>query len=221
MDRHFHEELRDVQKRFSEMGALVQSRARDAVAALSTRDADLAAQVTSGDAAVNGMELEVDDLCFRALALHQPVASDLRFLRSVIKANTDLERVGDQAVNIAEAAIDLIDLRPMDAEGEVASLADLALAMLDESLRAFADGDAGRARHVITRDDLADAMRDALIHTLVARMKADRDIVQHAQGLILVSRGLERIADHATNIAEVLIFIVEGRDVRHHREHAM
>ncbi len=219
MARHFHEQLRVVCEQLAAMGVLVESRARDAVAALSEGSPDLAVRVATGDAAVNDMEVALDDLCFEALALQHPVAVDLRLVRSVMKANTDLERVGDQAVNIAQSAMALIGQPPLTAQPDVLALASVALEMLHDSLTAFGDRDAARARAVLERDDEADGRRDAVFQRLVTQMGVDPGTIPRAQGLIQVARGLERIADHATNIAEDLIFVVEGRDVRHARPH--
>ena len=219
MERHFHDELRVVAERLSAMGALVESRVRDALTALVDRQPDLAVRVATGDDAVNQMELEVDDLCLRALALQNPVAYDLRLIRSVIKANTDLERIGDQAVNISQASIDLIEHLSLDAERDVIALGGVALEMLHDSLTAFIEQDVSRAERVLERDDQADAMRDALFTQLLAQMRSAPDTIQQSHSLITIARGLERIADHATNIAEDLIFLVQGRDVRHNRGH--
>ena len=219
MDRHFHEDLRAVAARLSEMGSLVESRVRDAVLALAERQPDLAVRVASGDAAVNELEVEVDELCLRALALQHPVASDLRLIRSLIKANTDLERVGDQAVNVAQAVIDVIGQPPLAAEHDVLALGEVALEMLHDSLAAFVEQDVPAAQLVLERDDEADARRDALFQKLIAQMRTDPDTVRQSQGLLSIARGLERTADHATNLAEEVIFLVEGRDVRHNRGH--
>ena len=219
MDRHFHGELQLLTERLTAMGALVESRVRDALAAIADRQVDLAVRVATGDDAVNVLELEVDDLCLRALALQSPVASDLRLIRSVIKANTDLERIGDQAVNIAQAALDLIEHAPLDPQQEVLALGEVALEMLHDSLTAFVGLDVALAERVLERDDRADAMRDGLFQALLTRMRSAPDTIYPGQGLITVARGLERIADHATNIAEDLIFLVQGRDVRHNRGH--
>lgn len=215
MERAFHEELRNLTERLAVMGTLVESRVRDAVTALVERRADLAGDVATGDAAVNAMELEVDNLCFTVLALQHPVASDLRRVRSIIKVNTDLERVGDQAVNIAQAAIDLIALPPGKKLADVSGLANIAISMLHDSLDAFVEEDVAKARDVLERDNEADALRDTLFRVLLTHMLAETETIRPALGLILVSRCLERIADHATNIAEDLIFLVEARDVRH------
>lgn len=218
MERSFHEELRLLTAKLAAMGTLAESRVRDAMTALLERRADLAATVASGDAAVNELELEVDDLCLKLLALRNPVASDLRRIRSIIKANTDLERVGDQAVNIAQVAIDLIALPPLRPVLDITRLGELATGMLHDSMAAFAEQDAALARAVLRRDDDADALRDSVFRVLLTHMMADPGTVERAMGLILISRCLERVGDHATNIAEDLIFLVEGRDVRHHHD---
>lgn len=215
MDRHFHEELAALTERLGVMGALVEARARDAVTALADRLPDLAAVVASGDGDVNELELEIDDLALRLLALQHPLASDLRHVRSAIKVNTDLERVGDQAVNIAQAAIRLMDLAPLDPLHDVLRLADISIGMLHDSVGAFVGRDAATARSVLVRDDEADGLRDTIFRVLLTHMMEDPKTVERAIGLILISRALERIADHSTNIAEDLIFLVEGRVVRH------
>jgi phosphate transport system protein len=216
-ERHFHEELRTLTDRLSAMGALVEARASDAVTALVQNRPELAAFVASGDQDVNDIELEVDGLSFKLLALQHPVASDLRRVRSIIMVNTDLERVGDQAVNIAQAAIDLTSQPPLKPLFDMQGLAHVALGMLHDSLKAFVEEDVVLAREVLERDNEADALRDAVFRVLLTHMMADPSTITRALSLILISRFLERIADHATNIAEDLIFLVEGRDVRHNR----
>jgi phosphate transport system protein len=215
MERHFHEDLRTLSARLTTMGELVESRVRDAVAALLTRQPELAVTVASGDSAVNELELEVDDLCIKFLALQNPVASDLRLVRSIIEVNTDLERIGDQAVNIAHGVIRLVQLPPLRPTLDIGQLSEIAIGMLHDSLQAFVKPDLALARSVLERDDEADAMRDSIFRVLLTHMMADPGVIERALGLILVSRSLERIADHATNIAEELIFVVEGRVVRH------
>jgi phosphate transport system protein len=215
MERHVHENLRAVEDRLAAMGALVESRTRDAVEALRERRADLAAIVASGDGPVNELEVEIDDLCLKLLALHHPVGSDLRTVRSILKANTDLERIGDQAVNIAHAAIKLMQLPAVESARDVDQLAGIALAMLRDTMSAFVERDVARARSVLSRDDAADATRDAVMRARLANMMTDPGTAERGLALIVVARCLERIADHATNIAEDLIFLVEGRDIRH------
>jgi phosphate transport system protein len=216
MSRHFHDELQTIGRRLAAMGTLVESRVRDAVDALTERRLDLAAETASGDTAVNDLEVEIDDQCLTLLALQHPVASDLRAVRSILKANTDLERIGDQAVNIAQAAMNLTQRTTPKPPPEIERLAQLALAMLHDALGAFASRDPALARSVLERDDEADHTRDAILRSLVATMTANAAAVEGALALIVVTRSLERIADHATNIAEDLVFLVEGRDIRHH-----
>jgi phosphate transport system protein len=215
MQRHSHDDLRALAGKLTAMGGLVESRVKDAMAALIQRQADLAVRVASGDAAVNDIELEVDDLCMKFLALQSPVTSDLRLVRSIIKVNTDLERVGDQAVNIAQSVLRLVALPPLRPTLEIGLLGDTAIGMLHDSLTAFVTQDVANARSVLERDDMADELRDSIFRILLTHMMADPGVIERALGLILVSRSLERIADHATNIAEELIFVVEGRVVRH------
>jgi phosphate transport system protein len=215
MQRHFHDDLRHLTERLIAMGELVESRSREAIAALFERQTDLAVKVASGDDAVNALELEVDDLCIKFLALQNPVASDLRLVRSIIKVNTDLERVGDQAVNIAQAVLRLLPLPPLRPILEISLLGETALAMLHDSLKAFTTQDVAAAQSVLERDDRADSLRDSTFRVLLTHMMEDPGVIERALGLILISRGLERIADHATNIAEDAIYAVEGREVRH------
>jgi phosphate transport system protein len=215
MERHFHEDLRALTGRLTAMGELVESRVRDAIASLLQRQSDLAVKVASGDADVNALELEVDDLCIKFLALQNPMASDLRLVRSIIKVNTDLERVGDQAVNIAQGVIRLLSKPLLRPTFDVARLGETAVGMLHDSLRSFVEQDVTLAQSVLVRDDEADELRDGIFRVLLTHMMADPGVIERALGLILVSRCLERIADHATNIAEEVIFFVEGRVVRH------
>jgi phosphate transport system protein len=215
MERHFHDELRALTTRVADLGALVESRTRDALTALMEVRSDLAVQVASGDAPVNQLELEIDDLCIRFLATQSPVASDLRLVRSVLKVITDLERVGDQAVNMSHAIIRLLGhpaLRPIL---DVSLLGETAVQMLRDSVRAFVTQDVSLGQSVLERDDRADALRDSIFRVLLTHMMADPGAIERALGLILVSRCLERIADHATNIAEETTFAVEGRVIRH------
>lgn len=216
MERHFHEELRALTSRVADLGALVESRTRDALTALAERRSDLAVQVASGDAAVNQLELEIDDLCIKFLATQSPVASDLRLVRSVLKAITDLERVGDQAVNMGHSIMGLLTQPPLRPILDVGLLGETAVQMLHDSVTAFVTQDVALGQSVLERDDRADALRDSIFRVLLTHMMADPGAIERALGLILVSRCLERIADHATNIAEETTFAVEGRVIRHH-----
>jgi phosphate transport system protein len=215
MHRHSHDDLRALAAKLTAMGELVESRVQDAMTALLERQGDLAVRVATGDAAVNALELEVDDLCMKFLALQSPVASDLRLVRSIIKVNTDLERIGDQAVNIAQTVVRLLGSAPLRPTIEIGLLGETAIGMLHDSLIAFVTEDVARARAVLERDDMADGLRDSIFRVLLTHMMADPSVIERAFGLTLVSRNLERIADHATNIAEEAIFVAEGRVVRH------
>jgi phosphate transport system protein len=215
MERHFHEELRRLEQKLEAMRDLVESRVRDAVRALVEHRADLAAHVATGDDAVNTLELEIDDLTLKLLALQNPLASDLRQVRSAIRVNTDLERVGDQAVNIANIAIRTMSLPPLKPLLDLDRLADHALLMLHDSMAAFSARDVTLARSVLGRDGDAYDMRDTIFRVILTHIMADSGTVERALGLIFVSRALERVADHATNIAEDVVFLVEGRVVRH------
>lgn len=215
MERHFHEELRTLEERLSAMGALVEHRTRDAVLALREQRPDLAVQVASGDEPVDELELEIDDLCLKLLATQNPVGSDLRMVRSIMKANTDLERIGDQAVTIAQVAIKLLEVPTNQPARDVDPMANLALEMLHDALVAFVERDVERALSVLHRDDAADATREAIFRSRLSLMRLEPGTAELGLGLIFIARCLERIASHATNIAEELIFVVQGRDIRH------
>jgi phosphate transport system protein len=215
MERHLHEELRALEDRFAAMGALVEQRVRDAVVALRERRPDLAAEVASGDGPVDELEVEIDDLCLKLLALQNPMGSDLRIVRSILKADTDLERIADQAVNMAQAAIKFLQGPPIPPVRDLDPLANLALGMLHDALVAFVQRDVERALSVLDRDDAADATRDAIFRSRLSLMRLEPGTAELGVALIFIARCLERIADHATNIAEELVFVVQGRDIRH------
>jgi phosphate transport system protein len=198
------------------MGSLVADQTEHALASLADRDAARASAVITGDAAVNGLQIEIDDRAVRLLALQAPAARDLRLVVAAIKANTDLERIGDQAVNIAETALRLGGMPAMPHEAVIADMGRLAVAMTRDALTSFLERDVALARRVLARDDEADRLKVEIIRQLIAAMTTDGAVIDHALGLVLVSRNLERIADHATNMAEDTIFIVEARDIRHH-----
>jgi phosphate transport system protein len=177
---------------------------------------ELARQVLRDEARINQMEIEIDNLTTRLFALRQPMAKDLRFLTAAMKINTDLERMGDLAVNIAQRAISLVSLTPVKPLIDIPRMAQLVESMLLRTLDAFVRGDADEATGVLTADDEVDALRDSVYQELVAYMQRDPTTVPAAVDLIFVARNLERIADHATNIAEDVVFLVKGVDVRHH-----
>jgi phosphate transport system protein len=217
MERHhFEEELQVLKQRLLNMGALVEERVHQAVLALIERRQDVAEQVAQGDGVVNALQIEIDDRALKLLALQQPIAGDLRLITSAIKINADLERIGDQAVNIAETVQRLIPQPPLKPLFDIPRMADIAQRMTHDSLDAFVKKDVHLARDVLHRDDDVDQLKDQVFRVLLTYMMADPGTIERALGLILISRNLERIADHATNIAEDVIFLVEAVDVRHH-----
>ena len=216
--RHFEIELQALKNRLLRMGALVEERVHGAMQALMERRLEAAESIIVGDAEVNDMQIEIDDRCLKLLALQNPMASDLRLITAAMKINADLERIGDQAVNIAENAVKVAALPPLRPMIDLPRMAELAEGMTRDSLDAFVRRDASLARDILARDDEVDQLKDQIFRVLLTHMMADPGTIERALGLILVSRNLERIADHATNIAEDVIFVVEAKDVRHHHE---
>jgi phosphate transport system protein len=215
---HFEEELQALKERLLHMGALVEERVHQAVLALMERRSDVAEQVIHGDKDVNDLQIEIDDRALKLLALQQPMAKDLRLITAAMKINADLERIGDQAVNIAENAVKIGVHPPLKPLIDIPRMAELAEAMTRDSLDSFVKKDAALARSVLARDDEVDQLKDHVFRILLTYMMADPGTIERALGLILVSRNLERIADHATNVAEDVIFLIEAKDVRHHHE---
>jgi phosphate transport system protein len=221
MERHFEDDLRALKNRLLSMGALVEERVRQAVQALMERRPELAEEVIAGDQEVNDLQIEIDDRCVKLLALQQPAASDLRLITSALKINDDLERIGDQAVNIAENVIKVLPQPPLKPLIDIPRMAEIAQSMTRDALDSFVRKDAEMARGVLKRDDEVDQLKDQVFRELLTYMMADPGTIQRALALILISRNIERIADHATNIAEDVIFLVEAKDVRHHHEAAV
>jgi len=216
--RHFEMQLDELRKKLLEMSGLVESSIYRSVLALVEKDEDQVRQVMENEARINRMQIEIDDLATGILALQQPMATDLRFITSAIKINSDLERMGDHAVNIAERARSLIHEPTIKPLIDLPQMANLVQSMLRDSLDAFIKRDASLARSVLRSDDAVDQMRDAVYDELVRYMEADPTVIRGCIHLMFVARNLERIADHATNIAEDVVFLVEGADVRHHAE---
>ena len=214
--RHFQEELEALQARLLEMGGLAEERVRAAIQGLVTRDPGVIEKVLRGDEPINELHIEIDNRCFTLLALHQPMATDLRAIVSAVKINTDLERVGDLAVNIAEAATRYAMHPPVKRLIDIPQMGDIAQAMLHDALDSFVRRDIRLAQQVLDQDDLLDALKTQVFRELLTYMLHDPGTVEPALDLILISRHLERIGDHATNIAEDVIFMVSARDVRHH-----
>jgi len=218
VERHYFDELEALKQRLLAMGALVEDRVRRAIHALVERKQELAEEVVARDREVNDLQIEIDDRCVKLLALQQPMATDLRLITAAMKINADLERMGDQAVNIAENTMKLLPHPPLKPLIDIPRMAEVAESMTRDALDAFVRKDAELARQVLVRDDEVDSLKDQVFRELLTYMMADPGTIQRALSLILISRNLERIADHATNIAEDVIFLVEARDVRHHRE---
>ena len=214
--RHFQEELQQLKTRLLEMGGLAEEEVRLAVQGLVARDRVLIDRVLGGDEPLNALHIEIDGRCFTLLALYQPMAADLRAIVAAVKINTDLERVGDLAVNIAEAAVRYSTHAPVKKFIDIPRMATIAQAMLRDSLDAFVRRDTALAQHVLDEDDKLDDLKSQIFRELLTYMLHDPSTIEAALDLILVSRHLERIGDHATNIAEDVIFIVSARDVRHH-----
>ena len=214
--RHFQEQLEALQGRLLEMGGLAEERVRAAVHGLVSRDVDLIEAVLHGDEPINELHVEIDSRCFKLLALHQPMATDLRAIVAAVKINTDLERVGDLAVNIAEAAKRYTSHPPVKKLIDIPQMGDIAQEMLRDALDSFVRRDTVLAQRVLNEDDRLDALKTLIFRELLQYMIDDPRTVEPALDLILISRHLERIGDHATNIAEDVIFMVSALDVRHH-----
>ena len=213
---HFQEELEQLKMRLLEMGGLAEERVRSAIRALVERDDEVVDHVLLGDQPINELHIEVDGRCFKLLALHQPMAIDLRAIMSAIKINTDLERVGDLAVNIAEAARRYLRHPAVKALIDIPRMADIAQSMLRDALDSYVRRDTALAEHVLNEDDVLDALKTQVFRELLTFMLQAPSTIEPALDLILVSRHLERIGDHATNVAEDVIFMVSAKDVRHH-----
>jgi phosphate transport system protein len=214
--RHFQEELEQLQGRLLEMGGLAEEQVRLAVKALTERDRELVALALNRDEPINRLHIEIDGRCFTLLALHQPMAVDLRAIVAAVKINTDLERVGDLAINIAEAARRYAQHAPVKKLIDIPRMANIAQNMLRDSLDAFVRRDTELAQRVLNEDDKLDDLKTQIFRELLTYMLQDPSTIEPALDLILISRHLERIGDHATNIAEDVIFMVSARDVRHH-----
>lgn len=216
--KHFQEELEDLKNLLLQMGGLVESAIYRSVAAVVEKDADQARQVLNNEARINQMEIAIDELATRLLALQQPMATDLRFITAAIKINNDLERMGDLTVNITERALSLLHGPAIRPHIDIPQMATLAESMVRRSLDAFVRGDAELARSVLLSDDAVDDLRDSTYEALIQFMEKDPENVRPGVNLMFVARSLERLADHATNIAEDVLFLVQGVDVRHHAE---
>ena len=216
--RHFVEELEQLKTKLLEMSALVESSIQRSISAVTQKDRGAAEEVFRTEARINAIEIEIDEFAINLLALQQPMAADLRLIVAALKINTDLERMGDLSVSIAERALSLIEgpvIKPMI---DIPHIAGLVQSMVRKALDAFVMRDPDLARSVLASDDAVDSLRTACYHELVSFMETDPQHIQQALHLLVVTRNLERIADHSTNIAEDVLFLVKGVDVRHHAE---
>jgi phosphate transport system protein len=211
---HFFEDIATLKDAVMSEGELVKSRLSKAIDGLIQQNVDLLDEVAIGDADVNACQIAIDDRAFKLLALHQPVAVDLRVIVAAIKINSDLERIGDLAVNIAEAARRYFGIAGSIELKFLPRMADIAQTMVDSALQAFLSGSLGVAQSVLERDDALDSLRVQAYRRLVDLMTSDSKLAPSALELMAVARHLERIGDHATNIAEDVFFIVAGEDVR-------
>jgi phosphate transport system protein len=215
MQRHFHEELEALKQTLLAMGGLVEDQIRRVMRALVERDDAVAQEVIERDRQVNAYDVEVDEQCVSLLALHQPAAGDLRFITTAMKIVTDLERIGDQAVNIAQRVLELNREPQLKPYIDLPRMAERAQRMVKESLDAFVARDTALARQVCGEDAEVDALKEQIFRELLTFMMEDPRTIPRAIRVILISRFMERVADHATNIAEMVVYLVEGKMVRH------
>lgn len=222
MERHFHEELLNLKQHVLAMADAAQEMIELSVRALTERSADFARDVLKKEQAVNRSEVNIEEEVLKLLATRQPVGGDLRFLTATLKINNDLERVADQACNIADTVLYLLQEPPLDVPlVDMPAMAGHARKMLRDSIHAFVHHDVVLAKSVCARDDEVDWLNDQFFRVLLTHMMESPKTITRAVDLILVSRNLERIADHATNIAEEVIFIEEGRNIKHHIQSAV
>jgi phosphate transport system protein len=216
-DKAYEAELKELRDKLLAMGGLVEQAISTSVRCIIERDTAMAEAVKEKDRAINRMEVAVDGDCRRILALRQPAASDLRFITTALKIVTDLERMGDLAVNVAERAIDLAKAPALAPLNDLAKLADLSQAQLKRALDAFVTGDVAKAEEVMKGDDLLDALYLRIFNDLLGLMMEDSRNIRRATSLMFAAKHLERFGDHATNLAEMVIYMVRGTDIRHPR----
>jgi phosphate transport system protein len=215
MKRHFDDELADLKQRILRMGALVEGQIRQSLVALVDRDDSVANQVIQNDRQVNTMDVEIDELCLELLALHQPAARDLRFVTTAMKISTELERMSDLAENICERTIELHAEPQLKPYIDIPLMAERAIKMVAEALDAFVRGDSVLAREVLNEDDYIDDLNEQIFRELLSFMMENPQTISRAIRLSFISKYIERIADHATNVAELVVYMVEGKIIRH------
>ena len=217
-DRRFEEDLKKLREDILTMGGLVEDQIQKAVRSLVDRDSPLAETIIQRDHEVNRLDVEIDDLCIRLLALHQPAARDLRFITTALKITTDLERIGDMAVNICERALELNREPQLKPYIDIPRMAQISQRMIRESLDAFVREDTDLALKVCKDDQQVDDLNSQIFREIISFMIGDPQTINRAMKISSISKYLERIADHATNIAEMVIFMVKGKSIRHLKE---
>lgn len=216
MERHFDEELKQLKEKLLKMSGLTEKAINRSVEALMDRDQDMAQAIIPEDNTINMLEIEIDDLCLRFLALHQPQAGDLRFITAIMRINNELERMGDLAVNIAQRVLDIIKDSPLQPPADIPKMAEAAQGMLKDSIDAFVNNDPKLAQAVCERDDIVDTLNKQIFHNSLHTMCKDPHVIERSVDFILVAKNLERIADLATNVCEDIIYMVDGKVIKHH-----
>ncbi|MDT8317790.1 MAG: phosphate signaling complex protein PhoU [bacterium] len=213
--KQFEEELSRIKEKVIRLGGIVESQIAGAIKALTERDSQLAEKIIEKDHVINGLEVEIDELCLKVLATRQPAASDLRLITTAMKIITDLERVGDEAVNISERAVELNREPVLKAFADLPRMAGASQKMIKESLDAFVREDVKLASKVLADDDFVDDLNKQIFRELLTFMNEDPQTISRAMKVLFIAKYLERIGDHATNIAELVIFMVKGKVIRH------
>ncbi len=217
-ERPFDEELKDLKEELLEMASRAEEQIGLAIRGLKDRKEEMACEVLEKEEAINRLDIEIDEMAMKLLALRQPMAADLRFITSAMKIGSDLERIGDLAVNIAERTLEILKFPQLKPLIDIPRMAELAQGMVRDALNAFVNGDADLAKNVCERDDQVDQLNGQIFRELLTFMMEDPETITRAVDLILVGRHLERIADHATNIGEDVIYMVKGKTIKHHIE---
>ena len=215
MKRHFDQEQKELKEKILRMGAMVEEQVANAIKALVERNSDLAREVIKRDHKVNAMDVEVDEDCLRLIALHQPMAGDLRFLTTAMKIATELERMSDLAENICERAIELNEEPQLKPYIDIPRMAEHAQRMVKEVLDAFVNRDSQLARRVLSEDDFVDTLTEQIFRELLSFMLENPHTISRAIRISFISKYIERIADHSTNIGELVVYLVEGKIIRH------
>ncbi len=218
MERKLDREMNSIKELLLGMGQIVEDMVSNVINALITGDENILKTIPDSENRVNRLQVDIDEYCLRIMALYQPTASDLRFLMGVAKINSELERIGDHAVNISSSVLKIIKNPPIKPYIDLPKMTDIASLMFRDSLNSFINSDVDKAKSILLRDDEVDRLRYKIIDELKSIMARDVSTIDTALGLIITANNLEKIADHATNIAEVVIFVAQGKDIRHHFE---